>query len=65
MDTPYVMFDCSAWTEERKKMGEKCEEERGARLRTVRQLMDSRKETPAVLNFIAATLARQRTQRKE
>lgn len=33
--------------------------------RTVRQLLDSRKATPVVLGFIAATWAGQRVQRQE
>lgn len=61
MDTYYVLLSCSDWTEERRKMHEKCEKNGGRNLRTVKQLLGSRKATLAMLGFIKATRAGQRT----
>lgn len=60
MDMRYVLFDYSAWMEEKRKMRKKCEDESGGKPRTARQLMSSRKTTPKVLGFIAATGVGQR-----
>lgn len=62
MNTHHVLFDCSTWLEERRKMSREYEEAGGGMPRTVKQFLDLRKVTVAVLGFIAATLMGQRTQ---
>lgn len=60
METYHIMFNFSPWKNERRKMHERCEKEGEGQLRMVRQLIGSRKDTPAVLDFIAATQAGRR-----
>lgn len=58
MDSHDVLFDCSAWTEERREMLRMYEEDSGGEPRKVRQFISSRKATPAVLGFIASRASR-------
>lgn len=51
--------------EERREIRRKSEEEEVGKPRMVRELMGSRKATPVVVDFIAATQADQRAQRRE
>lgn len=46
-------------------MSEECEEVEGGKLRMVKELMNSRRTTSAVLSFIAVTQTGQRGQRQK
>lgn len=63
MDTHHTMFDSRKWSEEKRKIQERCEKDDRGQPRNVRQLMGSRRMTPTVLGFIAATRAGQRAQK--
>lgn len=65
MDTDHILFDCKTWRKERRKMRERYKKDGRGQLRTVRQLMGSRRAIPAVPGFIAATRVGQRAQRQE
>lgn len=65
IDTHHVLLSYSVWTDERINMPEKCEKDGVGNPRIVRQLLGSRKATPAVLEFIRAMRAGQRVQKQE
>lgn len=65
MDAHYVLFNSRARAEEKREMRKQCGEEGGGKPRMVRQLMGSRKVTPAVLVLIVATRVSLRTQIQE
>lgn len=65
IDTFHILLDCSEWREETRKIHERCNNYSRGEPRAMRQLMESRKVTPAVLGLIAATRAGLRAQRYE
>lgn len=65
MEACHVVSDCNVWTEERKEMPQRWKEDGDGEPRIVKQLIGSRKATPALIGFLAATGVVQRTQRQQ